>query len=76
MTKSAHAKTSLSPDFETEAERTAEEERVIQRKIDRSDKKNSGDKDKSAAMQAGARVYPVPPLPDQHLRRLAPRGDR
>ena len=45
MTKSAHAKTSLSPDFETEAERTAEEERVIQRKIDRSDKKNSGDKD-------------------------------
>ena len=69
MAKSAHAKTSSSPDFETEAERTAEEERAIQRKIDRSDKKNSGDKDESAAMQAGARVYPVPPLPDQHLRK-------
>jgi hypothetical protein len=69
MAKSAHAKTSSSSDFEKDAERTAEEERAIQRKIDRSDKKNSGDKVESAAMQAGARVYPVPPLPDQHLRK-------
>ena len=38
MAKSAHAKRSSSPDFEKEAEHTAEEERAIQRKIDRSDK--------------------------------------
>ena len=69
MAKSAHTKRSSSPAFEKEAERTAENERAIQRKIDRSDKKNSRDTDKPAAMQAGARVYPVPPLPDQHLRK-------
>ena len=40
MAKSAHAKTSSSAEFEKEAERTAQEERAIQRKIDRSDKKN------------------------------------
>ena len=65
MAKSAHPKRSSS--FEKAAERTAEEERAIQRKIDRSDKKNSGDSDKTGAMQAGARLYPAPPLPDQHL---------
>ena len=69
MAKSAHAKRSSSPAFEKEAERTAENERAIQRKIDRSDKTKSSDKHESGAMQAGARVYPVPPLPDQHLRR-------
>ena len=69
MAKPAHAKTSSSAQFEKEAERTAQEERAIQRKIDRSDKKESGDKHESGAMQAGARVYPVPPLPDQHLRK-------
>ena len=69
MAKSAHAKRSSSPSFEKEAERVAEEERAIQRKIDRSDKKKSDDKEGAGAMQAGARVYPVPPLPDQHLRK-------
>ena len=69
MTKPAHAKTSSSAQFEKEAERTAQEERAIQRKIDRSDKKKSGEKHESGAMQAGARIYPVPPLPDQHLRK-------
>ena len=65
MAKSAHPKRSSS--FEKAAERTAEEERAIQRKIDRSDKKDSGDSDETGAMQAGARLYPAPPLPDQHL---------
>jgi NAD(P)-dependent dehydrogenase (short-subunit alcohol dehydrogenase family) len=69
MAKPAHAKTSSSAEFEKEAERTAQEERAIQRKIDQSDKKKSGDEYESGAMQAGARVYPVPPLPDQHLRK-------
>ena len=64
MAKSAHTKSSS---FEKAAERTAEEERAIQRKIDRSDKKVSGDSDETGAMQAGARLYPAPPLPDQHL---------
>ena len=66
MAKS-HAKTSSSAKFDNDAERTAQEQRGIQRKIDRSDKTKSGDKHESGAMQAGARVYPVPPLPDQHL---------
>jgi short chain dehydrogenase len=63
----SHAKTSSSADFEKDAERAAQQERAIQRKIDRSDKNRSGGKHESGAMQAGARVYPVPPLPDQHL---------
>ena len=65
MAKSAHPKRSSS--FEKAAERTAEEERAIQRKVDRSEKKSSGDSGESGAMQAGARLYPAPPLPDQHL---------
>jgi NAD(P)-dependent dehydrogenase (short-subunit alcohol dehydrogenase family) len=69
MAKSAHLKTSSSAEFEKEAERTAQEERAIQRKIDRSDKNKSADEHESGAMQAGARVYPVPPLPNQHLRK-------
>ena len=69
MAKSTHTKRSSSAEFEKEAERTAQEERAIQHQIDRSDKKKNGDKHESGAMQAGARVYPVPPLPDQHLRK-------
>jgi hypothetical protein len=60
--KSTHAKNSLS--FRKEAERTAIEERAIQRRIDRSDEKGGGKSKKKdgGAMQAGARIYPVPPL--------------
>jgi hypothetical protein len=36
-----------------------EEERAIQRNIDRSDKKNNNDKDEPGVMQAGARLYPA-----------------
>jgi NAD(P)-dependent dehydrogenase (short-subunit alcohol dehydrogenase family) len=50
-----------------QAERTGRRERAIQRKIDRTDaRKRTG---KSRAMQAGARIYPVPPLPRQHLKK-------
>ena len=69
MAKSTHAKRSSSPFFEKEAERTAKDERAIQRKVDRSDQKKSTEESGGGAMQAGARVYPVPPLPDQHLRK-------
>ena len=55
-----------SAEFEKEAEDAAQQERAIQRKIDKSDKQ-SGHERQSGAMQAGARIYPVPPLPDQHL---------
>src|SRR6185503_5778156 len=69
MPKSTHAKDTVS--FRKEADRTAIEERTIQRRIDRSDE-NSAGKDKKKgqhAMQAGARIYPVPPLPSQHLKK-------
>jgi NAD(P)-dependent dehydrogenase (short-subunit alcohol dehydrogenase family) len=69
MAKS-HAKRHPSSDsFAEEAETTAQKERDIQREIDRSDKKQKGGKEKGGAMQAGARLYPVPPLPGQHLQK-------
>src|SRR5512144_3419477 len=69
MPKSTHVKDALS--FRKEAERTAIEERMIQRRDDRSDEKGGGESKKKdgGAMQAGARVYPVPPLPGQHLKK-------
>jgi hypothetical protein len=55
--------------FREKAKRVAEKERAIQREIDRSDRESEGEQDekKAGAMQAGARVYPVPPPPKQHL---------
>src|SRR5215218_1163724 len=56
--------------FQQRAEATARRERAIQRKIDETDKANGkGKKKEPQAMQAGARVYPAPPLPDQHLKK-------
>jgi NAD(P)-dependent dehydrogenase (short-subunit alcohol dehydrogenase family) len=69
MAKSTHAKRVPAQRFGTEAEGTAEEERAIQRKIDRSDKTQAEHAQIGAAMQAGARLYPVPPLPGQHLQK-------
>jgi NAD(P)-dependent dehydrogenase (short-subunit alcohol dehydrogenase family) len=66
MAKHARAKSSAASAFAEEAETTAEEERKIQRKVDRSETSDKGDKSEGA-MQAGARLYPVPPLPKQHL---------
>ena len=48
------------------AEATAREGQAVQRKIDATDAEQKEGKDK-AAVQAGAREYPVPPLPKQHL---------
>src|SRR5262245_47297421 len=53
--------------FRREAERAAREERAIQRRINKTDKKSGAAARKSKAMQAGARIYPAPPLPRQHL---------
>ena len=51
------------PSFRKKAEATARDERAIQRIIDKTDEKAKEDKKEPKAMQAGARVYPVPPLP-------------
>jgi NAD(P)-dependent dehydrogenase (short-subunit alcohol dehydrogenase family) len=69
MAKSHAKKHPSSDSFAEEAEVTAKEEREIQREIDRSDIKQKGDKEDGGAMQAGARLYPVPPLPGQHLQK-------
>jgi NAD(P)-dependent dehydrogenase (short-subunit alcohol dehydrogenase family) len=52
--------------FRAGAQAAARAERAIQRKIDRSDA-CQGEEQESGAMQAGARLYPLPPLPQQHL---------
>jgi NAD(P)-dependent dehydrogenase (short-subunit alcohol dehydrogenase family) len=63
MTRSrAAAKSSYAHD----AEKIAENERSIQSKIDRSERPGEKTEEKGA-MQAGARIYPAPPLPAQHL---------
>jgi NAD(P)-dependent dehydrogenase (short-subunit alcohol dehydrogenase family) len=69
MSKATRAKTSASSAFRKEAEHTADEERAIQREVNRSDRAKSGRHESSGAMQAGARIYPVPPLPHQHLKK-------
>jgi NAD(P)-dependent dehydrogenase (short-subunit alcohol dehydrogenase family) len=55
-------------EFREAAERTAEQEREIQRQIDlREQRSFGGGQESQGAMQAGARPYPVPPFPEQHL---------
>jgi NAD(P)-dependent dehydrogenase (short-subunit alcohol dehydrogenase family) len=63
--------------FRKEAEQAALEERAIQRGIDRSDERAKGKSKKGngGAMQAGARLYPVPPLPNQHLKKPGKEAD-
>jgi NAD(P)-dependent dehydrogenase (short-subunit alcohol dehydrogenase family) len=76
MGKLSHAKRpSSKAAFAAEAEATAKKERDIQRKIDRSDKQKKGGKEEGGAMQAGSRVYPVPPLPGQHLKKPGQEGE-
>ena len=53
-------------EFRRRAEEAAREERAIQCEIDKKEQRGRAPK-KSGAMQAGARVYPEPPLPGQHL---------
>jgi len=52
--------------FARAAERTAERERSIQRKIDQAEESQPKGKKESAPKQAGARLYPTPPFPKQH----------
>jgi NAD(P)-dependent dehydrogenase (short-subunit alcohol dehydrogenase family) len=55
-------------DFAGEAERTARDEREIQRQVDAQEQRSFGaGADEQKPMQAGAREYPAPPFPKQHL---------
>jgi NAD(P)-dependent dehydrogenase (short-subunit alcohol dehydrogenase family) len=54
--------------FARAAERTAQSQRAIQRRIDRADRTQPKSK-KGAPPQTGARAYPRPPFPKQHLRK-------
>jgi len=53
----------MSEQAELQAEKTAAEQRRLQREIDALE---DGDKKESRAMQAGARKYPEPPFAEQH----------
>ncbi|MGE3150705.1 MAG: SDR family oxidoreductase [Pseudorhodoplanes sp.] len=54
--------------FRAEGEDAAARGEAVQRAVDAKDKRRGkGEKEKPQAMQAGARLYPVPPLPAQHL---------
>jgi len=62
--------------FAAAAEAAAVAEREIQARIDRKEKSKSSKKpEESAAMQAGARQYPAPPLPKQHLKKPGEESD-
>jgi NAD(P)-dependent dehydrogenase (short-subunit alcohol dehydrogenase family) len=52
--------------FAKEAGRVAAKERAIQREVEQAEK-GGGERKESKAMQAGARIYPAPPLPPQYL---------
>lgn len=59
--------------FEKGADLAERQEREIQREVDA---KETAKKESEAAMQAGARRYPEPPLPDQHLKKPGHEGDQ
>jgi hypothetical protein len=61
--------------FRRQAEKTARQERSIQRKIDRTGKRNRKSDTKPHAMQTGARIYPEPKFPGQHLRKPGRESD-
>jgi NAD(P)-dependent dehydrogenase (short-subunit alcohol dehydrogenase family) len=48
------------------AEKTAKQQRDIQRKVDASDREQADKRKPDHAMQAGERKYPEPPFPAQH----------
>ncbi len=55
--------------FETQAKQASRDERAIQAQIDRAaeDRSFAPDQKPKKPMQAGARAYPEPPFPEQHL---------
>ena len=67
MTESGAVKLSSSPAFAKAAEKVAERHRAIQRKIDEAEKKGNGKEKSKKPPRTGARDYPAPPFPAQHL---------
>src|SRR5262249_61461215 len=59
--------------FARAAETTARRERAIQERVDSRPPTKS--KESKEGMQAGARAYPAPPLPEQHLKKPGREGD-
>jgi NAD(P)-dependent dehydrogenase (short-subunit alcohol dehydrogenase family) len=66
MEQTMRASRKPAEEFKRGAEAAAREQRAIQRRIDRGEGAGNKNKKKEAP-QTGARVYPVPPLPAQHL---------
>ncbi|MDB5432150.1 MAG: short chain dehydrogenase [Caulobacter sp.] len=65
---------------QTQADQTAAEQRAIQKQVDEADKRAKESKsfkedDEGGAMQAGARRYPEPPLPAQHMAKPGSEAD-
>jgi len=62
---------STTPDFAKDAERATRRERAIQQNIDAKEPPSfkGDDEEEGGAMQAGARRYPEPPFPEQHLKK-------
>jgi NAD(P)-dependent dehydrogenase (short-subunit alcohol dehydrogenase family) len=73
MSKSSQSSAGSLARFRKGAEEAAFGEQRIQREID--EKSAGTDKEKSGAMQAGARIYPEPPLPSQHLKKPGEEAD-
>ena len=65
--------------FARAAEEVADEQRAIQKEIDAKDKARKKQKEAkkitAGAMQAGARKYPEPPFPKQHLKKPGDEAD-
>jgi NAD(P)-dependent dehydrogenase (short-subunit alcohol dehydrogenase family) len=64
---SSKSQTAKQRSFARQAHARAAQERVIQNQIDRKEGKARPKARAGGAMQAGARPYPAPPLPAQHL---------
>ena len=61
--------------FRRRAEKAAQQERSIQREIDRKSSRKRKSDTKHRAMQAGTRTYPEPKLPKQHLQKPGRESD-
>jgi NAD(P)-dependent dehydrogenase (short-subunit alcohol dehydrogenase family) len=68
-------RTSRNDRFAKAANAAASAERAIQKRIDRKERNRPAKKPSTAAMQAGARRYPAPPLPKQHLAKPGQEAD-
>src|SRR5262245_13725717 len=71
MAKRSETKPSSRHSFEMEAAATARQQRQIQSKVDRSGEPET----EKEPPQTGARAYPVPPLPQQHLKKPGSEAD-